>query len=242
MMADVAVSTPVATPKGPNVISRLLGVLFSPRATYAEIAARPRVLGALVITLSVIAITQGLFFATPVMQEVLMDQQVEMIESFGVNISDEMYTQLEAGVARSAYTTPISIAIIAPIFTAIIAAIILGIWGMLLGGTGTFKQVYAILAHSGIISALQVLFAMPLSYATGRMAGATLGVLLPMLEETSFLARFLGAIDLFWIWWCVSVAIGVGVLFKRKTGGVAITFLSIYVVFALVLALVRSGN
>jgi hypothetical protein len=241
-MAEAGVPSAVATPNGPNVFSRLIGVLFSPRATYAEIAARPRVLGALVITLSIIAVTQGLFFATPVMQEVLMDQQVAMIESFGVNITDEMYTQLEAGVARSAYTTPISIAIIVPIATALVAAIILGIWGMLLGGTGTFKQVYAILAHSGVISALQVLFAMPLSYATGRMAGATLGVLVPMLEETSFLARFLGALDLFWIWWCVSVAIGVGVLFKRKTGGVAATFLSIYVVVALVLALVRSGN
>ena len=63
----------------------------------------------------------------------------------------------------------------------------------------------------------------------GGMASATLSVFVPMVEETSFIARFLGAIDLFWIWWCVSVAIGVGVLFKRKTGGIAMTFLGIYV-------------
>jgi hypothetical protein len=92
---------------------------------------------------------------------------------------------------------------------------------MLMGGTGTFKQVYAILAHSGAIFALSVLFAMPLSYATHRMAGANLGVFVPMLEETTFLARFLGAIDLFVVWWSINVAIGVGVLFKRKTAGIA---------------------
>jgi hypothetical protein len=241
-MAEAAVSAELATPKGQNVVSRLLGVLFSPRATYAEIVARPKVLGALVITIGIIAVTQGLFFATPVMQEVLMDQQVQVIESFGVEISDQMYTQLEQGVARAAYTTPLSLVVIVPIATAVLAAMILGIWGMLMGGTGTFKQVYAILAHSGIISALQVLLTMPLSYATGRIASATLDVFVPMLEETSFVARFLGAIDLFWIWWCVSVAIGVGVLFKRKTGGVALTFLGIYVVIALILAFVRSGN
>jgi hypothetical protein len=57
-----------------------------------------------------------------------------------------------------------------------------------------------------------------------------------------FAARFLGAIDLFWIWWCVSLAIGIGVLFKRKTGGIAMTFLGIYLCIALVLAVVRSGN
>jgi len=241
-MADAAVAAPVATPNGPNVIARLIGVLFSPRATYAAIAARPRVLGALVITIAIMAVTEGLFFATPVMQEVLMDQQVRMIESFGVNINDQMYAQLEAGVARAAYTTPISLVVLIPIASAITAAIILGIWGMLLGGTATFKQVFAVVAHSGIITALQILFTMPLSYATGRLAGATLGVFVPMLEETSFVARFLGAIDLFWVWWCVSLAIGVGVLFKRKTGGIAITFLGIYVCIALVLAFVRSGN
>ena len=131
---------------------------------------------------------------------------------------------------------------IIPLAAAIMAGIILGIWGMLMGGGGTFKQVYAIMAHSGIITALQVLFSMPLSYATGRLASATLSVFVPMVEETSFIARFLGAIDLFWIWWCVSVAIGVGVLFKRKTSGVALTFLGIYVLIALVLAIVRSGN
>jgi hypothetical protein len=113
---------------------------------------------------------------------------------------------------------------------------------MLLGGTAVFKQVFAVVAHSGIITALQVLFSMPLSYATGRLAGANLSVFVPTLEETSFAARFLGAIDLFWIWWCVSLAIGIGVLFKRKTIGIAMTFLGIYVCIALVLAVVRSGN
>ena len=241
-MAETAVSAPVATPKGPNVVNRLLGVLFSPRATYAEIVARPRVLGAFVITIGIIAVTQGVFFATPVMQEVLLDQQVRMIESFGVTISDQMYAGIEQGVARAPYQTPISVAIIIPIVSAILAAMILGIWGMLLGGAGTFKQVYAILAHSGIIFAIQTLLTMPLSYVAGRISSATLDVFVPMVEETSFVARFLGAIDLFWIWWCISVAIGVGVLFKRKTGGVAMTFLGIYVCVALVLAVFRSGN
>jgi len=241
-MAEAAVSAQATTPKGSNVFARLLGVLFSPRATYGEIVARPRVLGAFVITVGIMAVTEGLFFATPVMQEVLLDQQVKMIESFGVNISDQMYAGIEQGVARAAYTTPISLVFIIPIAAAITAAIILGIWGMLMGGTGTFKQVYAIMAHSGIITALQILFSMPLSYATGRLAGANLSVFVPMLEETSFIARFLGAIDLFWIWWCVSIAIGVGVLFKRRTGGIAATFLGIYGLIALLLAIVRSGN
>ena len=241
-MAEAAVALPVADSKGPGLIARLIGVIFSPRATYQAVVARPRALGALVITVGIMAVTEGVFFTTPVMQEVLMDMQVKTIESFGVNISDQMYDQMEKGIARAAYTTPLSLVIGIPIVAAICAGIIMAIWGMLMGGTGSFRQVYAILAHSGVIFALSVLFAMPLSYAIHRMAGANLGVFMPMLEETSFLARFLGAIDLFFVWWCVNVAIGVGVLFKRKTFGIAATFVGLYVAVALVLAIIRSGN
>lgn len=241
-MAEAAVAAPVADAKGPGLFARLIGVIFSPRATYQAVVARPRVLGAFVITIAIMALTEGAFFSTPVMQEVLMDQQVKTLESFGVNISDQMYDRLEQGIGRAAYTTPLSLAIGIPIVAAICAAIILGIWGMLMGGAGTFKQVYAILAHSGAILVLAILFTMPLSYATHRLAGANLGVFAPMLEETTFLARFLGAIDLFYVWWSINVAIGVGVLFKRKTGGIAATFVGMYVLVALVLALVRSGN
>jgi len=87
-----------------------------------------------------------------------------------------------------------------------------------------------------------VLFSMPLSYAMRQLTGANLSVFVPMLEETSFLVRFLGAIDLFYVWWCINVAIGVGVLFKRKTGGIAATFLGVYVLIALLQAIIRSGN
>ncbi len=64
----------------------------------------------------------------------------------------------------------------------------------------------------------------------------TLAVFLPMLDETSFFARFLGWIDLFRIWWLVNLAIGAAVLYKRKSGPIAWTLLGLYVVFALVVA------
>jgi hypothetical protein len=241
-MAEAAVTAPGAESKGPGLFARLTGVIFSPRATYAAVVARPRVLGALLVTLVVMSAAQGLFFATPTGQEVLLDQQVRTIEAFGVNITDEMYAQMESRVTYAPYTTAGSLLVFFPLVYAIIAAIVLGIFGMLMGGAGTFKQVFAVLAHGGAITMLQTLFAMPISYATGRLAGATLGVFAPMLEETSFLARFLGAIDLFWMWWCVSIAIGIGVLFKRRTGGIAMTFVGTYVVVALIYALLRSGS
>lgn len=241
-MAEAVVTAPVAESRGPGLFARLVGVIFSPKETYAAVVARPRVLGALLVTIVIMSAAQGLFFATPTGQEVLLDQQVRAMEAFGINITDEMYTQLESRVAYAPYTTAGSLLVFFPLAYAISSAILLGIFGMLMGGAGTFKQVFAIHAHAGVITTLQTLFAMPLSYLTGRLAGATLDVFVPMLEETSFLARFLGGLDLFWMWWSVSIAIGIGVLFKRRAGGIAITFLSLYVVVVLIYALVRAGS
>ena len=63
-----------------------------------------------------------------------------------------------------------------------------------------------------------------------------------MLEEKSVVTLFLGSIDLFYVWATISLAIGLGVLYKRSTGAIATTLLGIYVAIALVIAFVRSGS
>ena len=68
-----------------------------------------------------------------------------------------------------------------------------------------------------------------------------LGVFVPMLEETSFPARFLGAVVLLHVWWALSLAIGLGVLYRRRTGGIASSVIGLYILVALVLAVVRSS-
>ena len=58
-----------------------------------------------------------------------------------------------------------------------------------------------------------------------------------MLDEASPLARFLGIVDLFVIWWIVVLAIGVSILYQRSTRSVALVFTGAYVVLALLAAL-----
>ena len=63
---------------------------------------------------------------------------------------------------------------------------------------------------------------------------------MPAFGESTFPARLLGAVDIFIVWWVVSLSIGVGVLYKKRTGPIASAFLALYLVIALVLAVVRS--
>lgn len=232
----------VPAAREPGLFARVAGVVLSPRETYAAVAARPRALGVLLVVLAVVVAAQGIFLSTEVGRQATLDQQVEAMETFGVPVTDEAYARMEESMQWAPVIGGVNAVIFWPLMMAIIGALLHGVFGLLLGGAATFKQVFAIVAHSAVIIALQQLFSLPLSYARGEFAGANLGAFVPMLEETSFVARFLAGIDLFFVWWIVSLAIGVGVLYRRRTGGIATTLLGIYVFLVLVVAFWRSGS
>ena len=65
---------------------------------------------------------------------------------------------------------------------------------------------------SGVIFSLSAILLGSINYVRGTaLTGvANLGAALPMLQERSFLATFLGAVDFFMVWYIVVLAIGLG--------------------------------
>jgi hypothetical protein len=222
--------------------ARIIGILTAPRATYADVAARPRWLGVLVFVVLVGAGATFVFLSTEVGKQAMLDQQVRMMESFGVKLNDAMYQQMEQRLAIARYTGPIFQAIFLPLTGLLVAGIAFAVFNAILGGSATFKQVFAVVAHSAVVITLAGLFGLPLAYARETMSSSTsLAVFLPFLDENSFAARFLGAVDLFQIWWLVSLAIGLGVLYRRKTGPIAAGLIVVYVAIGLVIAAVKTA-
>jgi hypothetical protein len=83
---------------------------------------------------------------------------------------------------------------------------------------------------------------LPLDYVRETTSSPTnLGVFLPFLDENGFLAQMLGSIDLFLIWWAISLSIGLGVLYKQRTGPIAATILALYAVIAIVIAAAKTA-
>ena len=70
----------------------------------------------------------------------------------------------------------------------------------------------------------------------------SLAVFLPFLDDTSFLARMLGSIDLIFIWWMLSLSIGLGVLYRKRTGPIAITLLAVYVAIGVIIAAIKTAS
>jgi hypothetical protein len=221
--------------------ARIAGVILSPRAAYAEVAARPRVFGALMFVLAVIVTATFAFLSTEVGQQASLDNQVRQMEAFGRTVNDAQYAQMERMAPYSRYFAAAVQLIVMPIMALVVAGLAFAVFNAALGGDATFKQAYAIVVHSGAILALQALFTLPLAYARESLAGSTnLAIFAPFLDENSFPARLLGSLDLFLIWWMVSLAIGLGVLYRRRTRPIATSLLVIYATIGLIIAAIKT--
>jgi hypothetical protein len=241
-MTDIAAPVPVATEAHKGLAARVIGVVVSPKATFADVAARPRSLG--VLALCMLIVIGGVFalLSTDVGREASLDQQVRTLESFGVKLNEAQQAQMEARADNARYYAAASQLVGIPLVSVIVSGLLLGVFNALLGGDATFKQVFAVVAHTGVITALATAFTLPLDYVNETMSSPTnLGVFVSFLDEASFLSRLLGSIDLFQIWSLVTLSIGLGVLYKRRTGPVATGMLVVYGVIVLAIAAIRSA-
>ncbi len=238
--ASDAIHSTAAEPSH-GLLARAFGVLFSPRTTYAAIAGHPRALGVLIVVLFVSAAANLAFLSTEVGQLALLDQQLTMMESFGMPMNEERLATLESTAPQSAYFS-LAGTLVVPLVTVVVAGGAFFAFSGIMAGDASFKQVFAIAAHSGFIIMLQVLFITPLNYVRESMSSATsLGVFLPMVDAASFPGMLLGSIDFFRIWWIVSLSIGLGVLYKKRTAPVAWSLLAVYAVIVLIVAGIRSA-
>jgi hypothetical protein len=244
MTDHVATAAPAAASGSDsgNVFSRLFGVLTSPRETFAGIVARPRWLAAMAIVALFIAFAQYAFLSTQVGQDAMVDQQMRQTERWTGNLTQEQIDGIERRAPMGKYFALGATLIFVPVISFIVAGILFGVFNALLGGDASYKQVLAINAHAGAVSLVQTLFVVPLNYFRESLSSATnLGVFVQFLDDTNYVARVLGWFDLFIIWNLIVTAIGLSVLYKRKTAPIFWSFMAIYAVIALVGAALMKG-
>lgn len=233
-------AVPVSTSRG--LPARVVGVLFSPRATYAEIAARPRWLGVLLLIILWGSVGVYTLLSTQVGQDAMVERQVRQTEAFGRQLTDAQYEQIQRMAPYGKYFGVGFQVVMLPLAAVIITGLAFVIFNVVLGGEASFKQVFAIVVHSGVVLTLLQTLGLPLAYMRETLSSATtLAVFAPFLDESSFAARLLGAVDLVLIWWIVSLAIGLGVLYRKRTAPIATTLIAVYVAIGAVIAAVQSA-
>ncbi len=224
-----------------SLLARFIGIITAPKETFQSVAAHPRWFGMLLICTVLIAVCAALPMTTDAGKEATLRQQVEGMESFGMTVSDQQYEGMRRGMAFAPYTTAGAVLVFTPIMTLAFAGIMYLVFNVMMGGDATFKQMFAVFAHATVISTLAQLFTGPLNYFRGAVTSATnLAVLLPMIDPKSFAGRVLGMTDLFMIWYILVLAIGLAVLYRRRTQPIAWTLYGVYAAGVLVIAAVMS--
>jgi Yip1 domain len=223
---------PLLASGGHGPFGRAVGVIFSPTATFKEVAVAPNPAGILLLVCVVIALATGLPAFTARGQQTMLDAQVQRTEQItGRSVPPEAYARMQAFVRYSGYLAVGGAFVFVPFVTMIFAAVFWAFFNAVLGGTAGFKHVLGVAAHAQVIGALGAAAAAPIQYVQGVQTTAgpfNLGALVPTLSSSSFLARYLSGISFFTLWELVVTAIGLAVLYRRRTLPIATGLLVVY--------------
>ena len=224
------------SPSTLGFLPRLIGVIRCPRTTFRAVAASPRWVGLVMVLAVITAGSQALLFQTEVGQVALVDQWERTTLAFGQPVDDARYAEFQALSGKGPLYGVATALVAGPVLTLVLAVVVTLVFRR--GNRNvSFSQVLAVVAHASVILAIRLLVSAPVSYAREATGGATsLGLWFPALDAASFAGRFVGALDVFVLWWVVLLAIGVGVLYGRRARSVAAAFLGIYAGLALLLA------
>jgi Yip1 domain len=186
--------------------------------------------------------SQAMLLATEVGQLALVDQWELTALAFGQHVDDTRYAQFQALSQNGPLYGMATAVVSGPLLTVVIAALIFVVFRGKADRAVSYSQALSVTAHASVILAIRQVVAAPVSFARETTASATsLGVWFPALDQASPVGRFIGALDVFVIWWVVLLALGVAVLYGRQARTLAAAFLGVYAGVALLIAVTMTA-
>jgi hypothetical protein len=187
---------------------RVMGVFWHPRASMTEVVGHPSFIAAWVSLLAVLAACAWALLSTQVGRQALVDERVRVIEALGGRVDDIAYAALQANPPVLVYLTSGGRLLLTPEITLLVAAGLMAL-AALDGVKVRYVVALAITVYASAVLALQQVVATPLHFVRESLTSPTnIAGVLPMLEEGSLPARWLGSIDIFGLWWVGLLAVG----------------------------------
>ena len=219
MPAPEAQSQPAISPVG-----RIVGVFFSPKATFEDIVRKPSwVLPAVLLTLFSIAVSFAI--NQRINWREFMAQQIEKSPQ-SANMSPEQKEQRIEGGAKFSPPFTYAIGLLGPAIFLLVTA--LAMWGAynLLGGANTnFATAFAIASHAaltGLVSSLLIILVLylksPGTVDLENPVATNLAAFLPE-DSAKWLVALLKSIDIFSFWTLILLAIGFAATNPKKLRG-----------------------
>lgn len=217
---------------------RLIEVLWRPRATMTAVVNRPAFVTAWISVLAVVAVCAAVLLPTPLGRQALVDERVRVVEALGGQIDDGAYAALQANPPWLMYLTSGGRILLTPLVTVLVAAGLV-VLASLDGVRVRYVVALAVTVHASAALAVQQLVATPLHFVRESLTSPfSLSGLAPMLQEGSLPARWLGALDVFGLWWVWLLAVGLSAAAGRPAWRYLVRLLVAYVGVAAIVAAV----
>jgi hypothetical protein len=213
-------------------VQRFFGMLTSPKATYENVVSWPRWFGMLAVTVLITVIAVGAFMMSDVGRDIILKQQLEAG-------APQEQAEMAANIGR--YFPPIAILIFMPLMTFAVAGLLLGVFAIT-GGSASYKQVLSVYVHSGVIGAVVGALNALINYFMASDTNVTsLAGIGNAIAEKGFVPGFFGALDLTIFLGLFVLAIGLGVLYRRRTPPIFLGLCGVYLVIAVVVGAVKAA-
>jgi hypothetical protein len=188
------------------------------------------------LVLVVVAACGATLLSTAVGRQALVDERVRTTEMIGGRVDDAAYAALLAKPPLSAYLTSGGRALLTPPVTLLVALALVG-FAALARARLPFAIALAIVVHATVVLALQQVVTLPAQLVRESLGSPTsLATLVPMVDEGTWLARLLGSIDVFGLWWVVLIAVGVAAATGRSTLHWLVRLIAAYLAIAALVA------
>lgn len=242
---------PVAAPEASiSPFGRLVGVIFSPKATFADIVRKPSWLLP-VILLAVLGAVAAVALNQKMDWREYMSQQIEKSPRTASLSADQKQRQIEAGAKFAPIGTYV-FGIPAPLVVVlIVAGVMLGAYNLMAGGNVNYSTSLAIVSHAfvpaliGNLLFLLVLFLKPPGTLDLDNPVATNAAAFLPEGSAKWLEALAKNVDLLAIWITVLIAIGFAAANPRKLQGsksfsIAFGVFAVYIVIRVGLAFIFS--
>ena len=206
---------------------RLIGVFFSPGATFGSVRSRVGQTDWLVplIIMAIVAVIT-VYMTAPIIQKMSMEQ---MKTSMG---QDEQVIEKMQTIGNVAALVGAPVGVAVALFVTSLVLLVLA--RFILGGETTYKHVLAVTSLSSLVGIPAAIVTVPLMLAKeSAFVQVGFGLLLPGSMAETFLARLLFNLNFFSIWQYALVAIGLGIVSGISTKKAAIGVFVLFFLYAL---------
>jgi Yip1 domain len=216
-----AMESTAPQPARMSAVGRMTGVLFSPKATFEDIAAKPGFVLPLaiivVLTLAIVAV-----FGQRVGWRTFMEQQFAKSPQTANLSAEEKEQRMSTAVKIAPIIGYVQAVIAVPIAALIIGAVLMGVFNLIAGARVTFAQALSIVSYSwvpgiigGVIGLILLFIKAPETIDLEHLVASDVGAFLSG-DSPKWLMSLCTSLNLFTFWEIVLMGIGFSAASPKK--------------------------